>query len=114
MFFPTQLCSAVVSFILLLVNVIVMQSFLQRGPSARNEFEALELRQVILGADGMERVLVPGGGGVSVRWTELPKYVQRVKNIRTEEMLQQCEVRSRDMLYFGLQKTIVYFEFSPN
>ena len=49
--------------------------------------------QVVTSADGLEQPLVPGGGDRVVAWSQLGKYVRRVKQVRVSEMQKQCEVR---------------------
>ena len=48
---------------------------------------------MVTSADGLEQPLVPGGGDRVVSWSQLGKYVRRVKQVRVSEMQKQCEVR---------------------
>lgn len=57
--------------------------------------EELDLRHCVMGADGVEHELFPGGKEVVVQWGTHREYLQSTKSYRLREVELQCEAMAR-------------------
>lgn len=63
----------------------------------QEETEDLDLRQSVIGADGAEHELFPGGKEVVVQWADRHEYVAAIKSFRVHEVQLQCEAMAYGM-----------------
>ena len=63
----------------------------ERASAWLEETEDLDLRHCVMGADGVEHELFPGGKEMIVQWGAHQEYLEATKNYRIREVQLQCE-----------------------